>query len=203
MSLVISNAGQIQDFNHQENTDVPKVKKSNSTHDKFESSLAVTEDAHQQNNKNKSRQASHSYEKIKKGVPKKRVVILAEDIMSSPVRTIQKDKTTAQANTHLETHNYHHLPVLDGNILFGMLSDRDLICISRAQRHKTTVKDICQREVIAAKKDTELRIIAQIMLDERISSLPILDDENLLVGIITKTDILQCIVKNMPLELYI
>jgi acetoin utilization protein AcuB len=56
--------------------------------------------------------------------------------------------------------------------------------------------------VISATPTTDIREIANIMLDERIHALPILDGNRRLVGILSARDLLRGIATHGPLELW-
>ena len=49
--------------------------------------------------------------------------------------------------------------------------------------------------------ETEIRLIADVLIKERIGAMPIVDEKEKLVGIVTRSDILRTVVK-APLELW-
>ncbi len=52
-------------------------------------------------------------------------------------------------------------------------------------------KDVMTSDVIAVKKDTRIEEIAKIFLQKRIGGVPVIDEENKVVGIVSETDIMQ------------
>ncbi|HQD51171.1 MAG TPA: CBS domain-containing protein [Defluviitaleaceae bacterium] len=50
-------------------------------------------------------------------------------------------------------------------------------------------KDIMERNVLAIKKDVFVKDIAKIMFDNKISGLPVVDDENKVIGVVTEKDL--------------
>ena len=68
---------------------------------------------------------------------------------------------------------------------------------------KKTVLDICKTRILTATPDTELREIAKILIEEHIGSMPIVDENNHLLGIITRSDVLRTIVANGAIDLLI
>ncbi len=58
------------------------------------------------------------------------------------------------------------------------------------------------REVITASRFTDIRRIAKVMFDEHIGSMPVLDDNRKLEGIISRSDILHALVNYPPLKLW-
>jgi acetoin utilization protein AcuB len=138
-------------------------------------------------------------------------VLLARDLMSSPVHTLSSESTASEAWAEMMRRNVHHLPITSVHgILVGIISDRDVLRhapevtatgqLSRAAQQK--LADIMTRRVVSAAPTTNVRDIARLMLDERIHAVPILDAHRRLVGILTTRDLLRGIANHGPLELW-
>lgn len=54
-----------------------------------------------------------------------------------------------------------------------------------------TAKDIMTTDVIVAKKNDSIANVATLLIREKIGGLPVVDEENKVVGIISETDIMQ------------
>ncbi|CAH2214999.1 CBS domain-containing protein [Tepidibacter aestuarii] len=54
-----------------------------------------------------------------------------------------------------------------------------------------TAKDIMTTDVVVVKQDSTIKEIAEIFLKNRIGGVPVVDEENKIVGIISETDIIQ------------
>ncbi|OPJ55254.1 CBS domain-containing protein [Alkalithermobacter paradoxus] len=52
-------------------------------------------------------------------------------------------------------------------------------------------KDIMTCDVISVKKDTPIENIAKILIEKRISGVPVVDEENKVVGVVSETDIVK------------
>lgn len=126
----------------------------------------------------------------------------------SPI-TITPDTTHREALALMDKHNIRRLPVLDKNRrLIGLISKTDLLSSSPSQAtslsmyeitsllDKLTVSKIMASPVIAVDEECSLAGAARIMLDNRIGSLPVMRDDDL-VGIITETDIFKAFVEVM------
>lgn len=118
-------------------------------------------------------------------------MLSVSDLMSTAVVTIRADATLADAHADMETGMVHHLPVVDGRRhLVGILSDRDILrTLSRPR--DTTIAEIMTREVITVKPDHSAQGAANLMLERRISALPVVSDDGALIGVITQTDYLE------------
>ncbi len=138
--------------------------------------------------------------------------LLASQIMTPHPVTITEDRPLSETGALLRQHGFRHLPVVTHQgALTGMISERDLLRGLPGGREGPMlppweirqVGDLMSRRLLTATPDTPLREIARVMVAERIGCLPILDQERLLVGILTSTDLMRCIVNEAPLDLWI
>ena len=138
-------------------------------------------------------------------------VLLARDLMTSPVVTLPSDSTLSDAWTVMTHKGFRHIPVISMHgALVGMVSERDLLrhvpglsagtIPSQAAQHR--LAEIMTTRVISATAATDIREIARIMLDERIHAVPILDGNRSLVGILSARDLLRGIANHGPIELW-
>lgn len=101
------------------------------------------------------------------------------------------DTSLSDAGALCHEHGFRHLPVVDGRILVGILSDRDL---STAFGNRTDwgspVRAIMTEEPITIEPDAPLSEAAETLIVHKISSLPVVEDERL-IGILTLTDVLE------------
>jgi acetoin utilization protein AcuB len=104
-------------------------------------------------------------------------------------------------------HRYRHLPIVstEGAIV-GLLSDRDVLKYQaireRRERDEALVSSIMVSEVLVATPDTLIRDVARTMFQERIGCLPIVDERNSLVGIVTRSDIMRALIAHGPMRLW-
>lgn len=104
----------------------------------------------------------------------------------------------------MEEHGIHHLPVLSGGRLVGMLSDRDILLavgwklsgqslLSDYDRIDAPapgcVEEIMSRPVMYIPAEESARHAARVMVERRIGALPVMRDGEL-SGILTETDLL-------------
>ncbi len=134
--------------------------------------------------------------------------LVAKQIMSSPVLTLSIDATFEKAWKLIVDYRFRHVPIAtEGDKLFGILSDRDLLreaalITQDGLREEKNIRNIIKTNVLTASPDTEIKKIAQLFFDERIGSMPIIDEDGILLGIITRSDILRTIVNQAPVELW-
>jgi len=122
--------------------------------------------------------------------------------MQTDLITLQVDEPLGTAVEATASEQIRHLPILDGDRLVGMVSDRDikralpsaLIEWSKAEYEKilreTPVRRIMRGNPIIATPQASLADVIRLMLDHRISAIPVVEGGKL-VGLLTDTDILQ------------
>ena len=124
--------------------------------------------------------------------------------MHANVKAIRRTAPLYQATRIIHENNVHHLPVVDGDEIVGILSDRDLrrACgveavvdeLSRASESPyigaSKVEDIMSRPVATLTECATFRDAARLMATQRIGSVPIVRSGKL-VGIVTDTDCLR------------
>ncbi len=142
---------------------------------------------------------------------KREKALTAEQIMSSPVYTLSKSDSLQKAWESMCTYRFRHIPITDAEgHLCGILSDRDVL---RATPLFHSAQNIPAREqvisehmadvVLTAEKQAPIREVARVLVEERIGSMPIVENGQQLCGILTRTDILRAVVWHAPLQLWI
>ena len=124
-----------------------------------------------------------------------------KDIMVKEVATLDVNDELSLANDIMRLGRIRHLPVVEGQQLVGIVSERDLFRSSLAQalgyETKDTrdlmktlhIKDVMVPAVVTVSPDTSLRDAVRLMVDQKIGCLPVVENKSL-VGLITETDIL-------------
>jgi len=115
--------------------------------------------------------------------------------MSSPVHTVVPGTLAADAVALLRRHGIRHLPVLEGDRVIGVVTDRDL----RGTAAETPVGTIMSRPATLVAPRTEIDRAARLLFDQRIGCLPVVEDGRL-VGILTQTDALSALVATVRLQ---
>ncbi len=102
--------------------------------------------------------------------------------------TIKKDQTLQDAEDIMDSYKISGVPVVDDdNNLLGIVTNRDMR-FAKDFSKKIEVK-MTMMPLITAKKGTTLEDAADVMHANKIEKLPIVDDDNKLIGLITIKDI--------------
>jgi acetoin utilization protein AcuB len=126
------------------------------------------------------------------------------NIMTARVVTVEMDDRLEVVKDIFDTMRFHHLLVVDEHKkLSGVLSDRDLLralspyvgSAAETARDLATlnkrVHQIMTRQPITLRRESGIAEAAQLMLKNRISCIPIVDDEFKPVGIVSWRDLLR------------
>ena len=152
------------------------------------------------------KRATKAYAARRRGISS-RPVVLAGQIMTSPVQSVSYAQSIKAVRQFQETTGLKHLPVVNAEgELVGLLTDRDLLRgyragdeVKKSLPPTTPVMHLMQTAIITATDDTELRDIAQVMVDDGVRCVPVVNGDKL-VGMITANDVLKCVVATGTLD---
>jgi len=124
-----------------------------------------------------------------------KIVKRAENGMIVDPITIDKDSTVSDAIKIMKDYKIGGIPVVDKNKkLTGIVTNRDL---RFEQESNKPIDDVMTKDkVITTSQDTDLEKAAHILQKHKIEKLPVVDDKNKLIGLITYKDITKA--KDMP-----
>ncbi len=114
------------------------------------------------------------------------------DVMTRTVETIGPDATLEQAAARMNERGIGALPVRDGDRLIGMITDRDITVRAMAKGldpAQATVREAMTQGVIVCHQVQTIRDAADLMERYRIRRLPVLNNEDHLVGIVSLDDL--------------
>jgi acetoin utilization protein AcuB len=112
--------------------------------------------------------------------------------MSRSVITVTPQTEFHRAFDLMRSRRIHHLPVVDGERVVGIVAERDLLlAAANFGSAEVPVAEIMQGPPVCVADDAELKQAARLLVVKHIGSLPVLDARNVLVGIITETDIFK------------
>ena len=131
----------------------------------------------------------------------------ARDLMTTELVTLTEDETLADAQRCMARGRIRHLPVVrDGNLV-GLITHRDLLAASfsifaevdRGEQRRifSTVRvvELMHRDVVTVPPDLAVTEAARILLENKYGCLPVVDESDLLLGIVTEADFLRLTVQ--------
>ena len=120
-----------------------------------------------------------------------RPTLLAQDVMTSPVKAIEVDTSVTEAGQRMTAYGLNVFPIVDEKDHYTGLVSRE--SIQKALFHrlgKMDVRDIMQTDAYIAKPDTPFHEIETAMIERNQRFVPIITDSKI-VGVITRTDLLR------------
>lgn len=128
--------------------------------------------------------------------------MLVKDVMKTQLVTLNADLKLGFANDIMYLGRIRHLPVVKGDDIVGILTQRDLYRASltsiltnwkenKGFLDSIKVSEVMTKNVITIAPDATIEEAAQIMIDKKVGGLPVVRDKNKLIGLITETDVLQ------------
>jgi acetoin utilization protein AcuB len=134
--------------------------------------------------------------------------IRVADWMTETVLAVETFDSISIARQLMAKHRINQLPVLDNDVLVGIVTDRDLrdayptsMMIDRGKEidkfaDSVTVEEVMSHDVFTVRPDTPLKKAVGLLRRHRIGSLPVVKNRSL-IGIITRSDILDFVLSGL------
>ncbi len=129
------------------------------------------------------------------------------DVMTKNPLTVIASETVGQVDEMMSEHKIRQLPVVNCGELVGIVTDRDIRSFlsgwrteSQEEREKalsTKVRDIMTTGPITLSPDDGLQEAVELLIDEKIGGIPVVDEVEGLVGIVTYVDALRCFLNRL------
>ena len=131
----------------------------------------------------------------------------ARELMTESPATVTPETTIAEAWDLMRELDIRHLPVVDGGVVVGMLSDRDLgnLDVGRMltedgaadglrRRLVQPVIQLMSTDVVTAEPETEVSELITLFLEQKVGAIPVVHpDTRRLVGIVSYIDVLRAL----------
>jgi acetoin utilization protein AcuB len=112
--------------------------------------------------------------------------------MTRTVLTITPQTEFRRAFDMMHSRRIHHLPVVDGGQVVGIVAERDLLlAAANFGSAEVPVAEIMHGSPVCVSENAQLKQAARLLVVNHIGSLPVLNSHKALVGIITETDIFK------------
>ena len=129
------------------------------------------------------------------------------EVMTPHPRSVQVSQQLSDVRAALADRRLHHLPVVDGHRLVGIISTTDLLEFGFEPRDSVETRDeylnehfpisaIMQTEVVTVPGSGTVRDAARALTTGALHAVPVVDEDQNLVGIVTSTDIVSYFLSN-------
>jgi len=127
----------------------------------------------------------------------------AGNYMTKTVRTVTRGVTVRELGDMIKRDDFNTYPVEEDGLVVGIVTKFDMLkCFAFTQSQMVpryndlmgkTVGDAMTSDFIYVRSDTKLTRVLQLMVEHRIRSLPVIDGDSRLVGIIAREDVLKAL----------
>lgn len=117
-----------------------------------------------------------------------------KNLMSEDIITVDKDQNLSDALKLLRKHNVSRLPVTNNKELVGIISERDIAAKLGSAKYESMpasrlhISSVMVKDVITVPETMQLDEVARLMLENGIGSVPVMDEYDKMVGIVSKAD---------------
>lgn len=132
----------------------------------------------------------------------------AHQLMQRRLLCVQAADPVERAWRSLVQGAVHQAPVLEQGHLVGVVGERNLLTALNVDQGSVRdvlerrVADVMSSPVVTADPVTDIRRVAQVMLEFDVDGVPVVDAQGLLVGFISRVDILRAVLMDPPLNLW-
>ena len=122
-------------------------------------------------------------------------------IMTAHPYTVQQGQSASVVRQMFAQYPIHHIPVLDGKKLVGLVSMSDLLgrtwgttdgrSLDALLDATTTIGDLMTTSPVTVRANTTIRDCAALLSKGHFHGLPVVDEEAGVVGIVTSTDLIH------------
>ncbi|MGH7274208.1 MAG: CBS domain-containing protein [Nitrospiria bacterium] len=128
--------------------------------------------------------------------------MLVKDVMTPNPITIDPNQPVLEALLVMYQKDIRRLPVMERGNLVGIICDRDIkqtmgrpALVSRQAGEepemKLSVRDVMTQNLITVSQDDNLKDAIELLVENKISGLPVVDHDQRLVGVVSAIDVLR------------
>jgi acetoin utilization protein AcuB len=129
------------------------------------------------------------------------------DVMTKDPLIVTPSETIAQADELMAVHKMRQLPVVKARELVGIITDRDIrsflsssLLSPPQEREKalhTRIAAVMTTDPLTLSPDDNLQEAVELLINEKIGGIPVVDDAEGIVGIVTYVDVLRCFLNRL------
>ena len=136
-------------------------------------------------------------------------MLLVRDVMTDGVVAVDIGGTVHDAMDAMLGCDVRHIPVIEGDELRGMVSDRDIRSIASPEPGpggagklmqidlSMPIVDLMKSDVISFQPDDDIDELLEVMIDYKVGAVPVTNGNDVLVGIVSYVDLLRAMREQM------
>jgi CBS domain-containing protein len=114
------------------------------------------------------------------------------EVMTDRPRCVTPETPVSEAAQLMASDDVGSLPILDGEQLAGVVTDRDIVIRAIAKGKDPRgmpVREVASRELVKVHAEQDLSDALKLMAGHQVRRLPVVDDDGRLVGILAQADV--------------
>lgn len=113
------------------------------------------------------------------------------DLMTSNIETLGPDATAQEAASAMRRADTGSIPVVEDNRVIGLITDRDITLRATAEGRgpDCSVRDLMSSDPVCAHEQDDVEAVAQRMAEAQVRRLPVLDQNDQLIGMVSLGDL--------------
>ena len=114
------------------------------------------------------------------------------EVMTDRPRCITPDTPVSEAARLMKSEDVGSLPILDGDRLIGIVTDRDIVLQAVAEEKDPRgmpVREVASQDLVTVGEDEDLSEALNRMASNQVRRIPVVDEDDRLVGIVTQADV--------------
>jgi CBS domain-containing protein len=127
------------------------------------------------------------------------------DLMTRKIAVLHEEENLELAEWGMKEFRFRHLPVVEGDRLIGLVSERDLLRASVSTlnadhallddnlKRYFFVREVMSTQVVSVRPDALLADAARLMHEQKLGCLPVTHENGVLVGILTQSDFVRLV----------
>ncbi|WP_108060746.1 CBS domain-containing protein [Poseidonibacter lekithochrous] len=163
----------------------------------------------QENNQNKANQEQLNAYKQMANIDTTEAVYHVKDIMTADCIFLLENATVMDSYNTLKDAQVSQVPILSNDKkILGLINKKIILNLiledlenSREILSKK-VGDLYLPQLITTDPITDIRRVSKVMIDFKLDAIPVVDEEDTLVGIVSKSDIIKAVSTIPKLQLY-
>jgi CBS domain-containing membrane protein len=132
---------------------------------------------------------------------RRRPILRVEDVMTPNPATLGPDDTIAEAEEIMNEEGFRQIPLVNKKGLGGIITDRDIrsflsgrlfgVPEDREVAMNTMIAAVMTTKPVAVAPDDDLSEAVELLIEGKIGGIPVVDEDEGLVGIVTYVDVLR------------
>jgi CBS domain-containing protein len=114
------------------------------------------------------------------------------DHMTERPRCVTAETPVFEAAELMANEDVGSLPILDGDKLIGVVTDRDIVVRAVAEKKDPRgmpVREVATHDPVTVRADDDLSDALKLMATYQVRRLPVVDEDNRLVGVLAQADV--------------